>query len=119
MIRIKALTLVAALFVLATNDHAIAGIKILTPGSDSCLAYTNAMDTGAPLNAWLSGWAIGFFDGEAQGAGIDYLRSYDIKSLSIRLYESCHSQPDKLFSLAAQELATTMITEQGLMLTKQ
>jgi hypothetical protein len=101
------------LFVLATSDYAIAGIKILTPNKDSCLAYITAFDTADAVNIGvLSGWAVGFFSGVAQGTGIDYLRNFDVNSLTQRLYDSCRRQPDKLLSLAAEELARSMITEQ-------
>jgi hypothetical protein len=66
------------LIVLVAGTQAANAVKIITPSQDSCLAYTNAMDTDSPLNAWLSGWAVGFFDGVAQGTGIDYLRNYDM-----------------------------------------
>jgi hypothetical protein len=36
-------------------------------------------------------------------------------SITLRLLDSCRRQPDKLLSLAAEELARSIITEQGLM----
>ena len=116
----KALILVAALFVLATNNPAIAEIKKITPNKDSCLAYTTAFDNpDMPLNPILTAWAIGFFSGVAQGTGIDYLRNDDLTSLTLRLINTCRSQPDKLLSLAAEELSRSLITEQGPMPTRQ
>jgi hypothetical protein len=108
-----------ALVVLVAGTQAANAVKILTPNKDSCLAFTTALDTANMDNLPLSGWAVGYFSGVAQGTGIDYLRNYDLTSLTLRLYDSCRSQPDKLLSLAAEELSRSMITEQGLMPTRQ
>jgi hypothetical protein len=111
MNRAALLTLIA----LVASIQAANAVKVLTPNKDSCAAFTEALEAGSQLNPVLSGWATGFFSGVAQGTGIDYLRNYDVTSLTLRLAESCQRQPDKLLSLAAEELARTMITEQGLM----
>jgi hypothetical protein len=107
------------LIVLVAATQAANAVKIITPTIDSCRAYVTAIDTANANNASLSGWAVGFLDGVAQGAGIDFLRNYEGASLTGRLYLSCRDQPDKQLSLAAEELARTMITEQGLMPTRQ
>jgi hypothetical protein len=104
------------LIVLVAGTHQAAAVKILTPTRDSCLAYTTALDTADAVNIGvLSGWATGFFSGVAQGANIDFLRNFDLNSLTQRPYDSCRRQPDKLLSLDAEELARSMITEQHLM----
>jgi hypothetical protein len=115
MNRAALLTLIA----LVASTQAANAVRVLTPNQDSCAAFTTALEAGSQLNLVLSGWATGFFSGVAQGTGIDYLRNYDVTSLTQRLAEACQRQPDKLLSLAAEELARTMITEQGLMPTKQ
>ncbi|MGD0531924.1 MAG: hypothetical protein ABSA62_06490 [Methyloceanibacter sp.] len=100
------------LIVLAASNQAAAQIRILTPNLDSCLAYTTALDTDDEAKlGMLSGWTAGFFSGVAQGMGIDFLRNIDGETLARLLYDYCHRQPDKLLSLAAEEVARSIIAE--------
>jgi hypothetical protein len=109
-------TALLTLIVLVAGTQAANAVKILTPNKDSCLAYTTAFDAADEINnVSLTAWSMGFFSGVAQGTGIDFLRNFDLASLTLRLIDSCRRQPDKLLSLAAEELARSMITEQGLM----
>jgi hypothetical protein len=112
-------TTLFTLLVLVASTEAANAVKILTPNEDSCLAFTTAMDTADALKLiGLGGWPTGFVSGVAQGTGLDYLRNYDVTSVTQRLYDSCRRQPDKMLSLVAEELARSMITEQGLMPTR-
>ena len=43
--------------------------------------------------------------------GIDFLRNIDVETLARLLYDYCHRQPDKLLSLAAEEVARSIIAE--------
>jgi hypothetical protein len=108
-------TALLTLIVFVAGTQAASAVKILTPNQDSCLAFTTALEAASELNPILTGWATGFFSGVAQGTGIDFLRNYDLTSLTLRLVDSCQRQPDKLLSQAALELSRSMIAEQGLM----
>jgi hypothetical protein len=97
---------------LMTASEATAGIKVLTPTNDSCGAFTTAIDTANETQiAVLGGWTIGFLSGAAQGTGIDFLRNEDTALITKLLYDDCSRQPDKLLSLAAEELARSLATQ--------
>jgi hypothetical protein len=88
-------------------------VRVLTPSSDVCRSFTAAMDASdtAPLLA-LSGWALGFLSGVAQGTGIDFLRDQDGSKLLVRLYSECSKQPNKLLSFAVEEMANALVAGQ-------
>jgi hypothetical protein len=88
-------------------------VRVLTPSSDVCRSFTAAMDASdtAPLLA-LSGWALGFLSGVAQGTGIDFLRDQDGSKLLVRLYSECSKQLNELLSLAVEEMANALVAGQ-------
>jgi len=89
-------------------------IKILTPTSDSCAAFVEALDTNQePLLVALGGWATGYLSGVAQGTGIDFLRSVEPGNASVflRLRKECQRQPKELLSVALENISREMIAE--------
>jgi len=104
-----------AVALLVPSDAALArqDVRILTPTSDSCRSYTEAIATSdKPALLALAGWFTGFLSGVAQGTGNDFLRNEDVQDVSERLYDVCMKQPDKPLSLAAEELARKLIANQ-------
>jgi len=102
----------AVIFIILSNQsEAQQTVRILTPDSDTCLAYTQAMEaTDNPaLTAALGGWALGFFSGVAQGTGIDYLRDADASGLFHQLYSECLGQPRLPLSVVAEHMARDLI----------
>jgi hypothetical protein len=88
-------------------------IKILTPNTDSCLAFTSAVDANDRIMVLtLSGWAIGYVSGVAQGTGKDILRSANNLSVLNQVYDDCEKQPDKPFSLVLEELTRRLVIGQ-------
>jgi hypothetical protein len=85
-------------------------ITLLTPPVDTCRAYTAAVfgDEKRTLTG-LSGWFLGFLSGMAQGTGIDFLRNADVEKLNHLLYDGCRAQPDRPLSVAAEEIAKSLI----------
>src|ERR1700733_2474199 len=89
-------------------------IKILTPTSDSCAAFVEALDTNQePLLLALAGWATGYLSGVAQGTGIDFLRSIEPGNTSVilRLKKECQRQPKELLSVVLENMSREMIAE--------
>jgi hypothetical protein len=60
----------------------------------------------------LSGWAIGYVSGVAQGTGKDILRSANNLSVLNQVYDDCEKQPDKPFSLVLEELTRRLVIGQ-------
>jgi hypothetical protein len=78
-------------------------------------AFTTAFEGNDQTKlAALSGWMIGFFSGVAQGTGIDFLRNADVQTVTLRVLEYCNAEPNKLLSLATEEIAKSMATGQPL-----
>jgi hypothetical protein len=101
------------LILLASGTQATnAGIKILTPNADSLPCIHDRPEKGRSAQPGALWVGYGLFSGVAQGTGIDFLRNFDIASLTLRLDDSCLRQPDKSLSLAAEELARSLIMEQ-------
>ena len=85
-------------------------VKILTPTTDTCRAFTMAM--AAPDKTaltGLAGWVVGYLSGVAQGTRTDFLHNEDVAKLTSRLYDDCLKRPEMSLSIAAQELARKLI----------
>jgi hypothetical protein len=103
---------IAAAAALALSGAAHGQIRVLTPSDDSCRGLIAAMDSAdRPKLLAAGGWAIGFWSGVAQGAGIDFLRNASTDALMRRLYVACREQPARPLSLAVENLARTLIAE--------
>jgi hypothetical protein len=102
---------VAALLVLLGQQAEAQSVKVLTPTSDSCSVYTKTMEANEnpTLTAGLSGWALGFVSGVAQGRGRDILRRVTAAALVAHLYTVCKQNPDQLLSLAAEGVARELM----------
>jgi hypothetical protein len=102
----------AALLVstLVPPANAQQNIKILTPTNDSCAIFTTAMDSGDPKVVALSGWALGFLSGVAQGTGVDILRGATAEGVMNRLYRDCQKQPGGAVSVVLEEMARSLVT---------
>jgi hypothetical protein len=101
-------------FAIVTASHAVSAqqktVRILTPSSDTCSAYTKAMDAkDEPRLAGLAGWALGYLSGVAQGSGVDFLRDEEAPKLFTRLYAGCSTQPSKPLSLVVEEMARALL----------
>jgi hypothetical protein len=112
----KKLVLSIVLAVIANLNPAVAqqNIKILTPASDSCAAFVEALDNNQePLLLALAGYATGYLSGVAQGTGIDFLRSVEPGNTSVilRLKKECQRQPKQLLSVALENMSREMIAE--------
>jgi hypothetical protein len=85
-------------------------VRILTPTTDTCRAFTAAMvapDKTALTG--LAGWVVGYLSGFAQGTRSDLLRNENVANLSGRLYDDCLKRPEMPLSIAAHELARKLI----------
>jgi hypothetical protein len=97
-----------AFLVAAARSPALAQqtVRILTPTTDTCRAYTAAMAASdkTALTA-LAGWVVGYLSGFAQGTRTDFLHNEDVARLTSRLYDDCLKRPEMPLSIAAHELA--------------
>ena len=113
-VRLVALTiLIAGHATLATAQQSV---KILTPNSDSCAAFVEALNKPEPLLLiGLAGWATGYLSGVAQGTGIDFLRQVEPGNTSVflRLEKECQQQPSELLSIVLERMSRKMIEEHG------
>jgi len=101
---------VLALTAFSTNALAQNNIMVLTPTTDSCLSYTQAMEANdLILTEGLNGWALGYLSGVAQGTGIDILRDAAAPDLFRQLYLVCKAQPRQLLSVALEGIARNLI----------
>ena len=99
-----------AIIVAAAPALAQQTIRILTPTTDTCRAFTAAMvapDKTALTG--LAGWVVGYLSGVAEGTRKDFLHSEDVARLTSRLYEDCRKRPEMPLSIATQELARKLI----------
>ena len=103
---------VIAFVVAAASTPALAQqtVRILTPTTDTCRAFTAAM-TAADKTALtgLAGWVVGYLSGVAEGMRRDFLHNEDVARLTSRLYGDCLKRPEMPLSIAAQELARKLI----------
>jgi len=102
---------IAFVAVIAANPAlAQQSVRILTPTTDTCRAYTTAMVASdkTALTA-LAGWVVGYLSGFAQGARTDFLHNEDVARLTSRLYDDCLKRPEMPLSIAAHELAKKLI----------
>ncbi len=105
-----AMVLAWAIVMGGTETSAEQAIRLLTPPVDTCRAYTAAVfGNDRSTLVGLSGWFLGFLSGMAQGTGIDFLRNEDVEKLNHRLYDGCRAQPDRSLSIAAEEIAKSLI----------
>jgi hypothetical protein len=104
--------IILAAMIATTSATAQTTVRILTPSSDSCVAFTKAMDNPGDqrLLIALSGWALGFLSGVAQGTSADILRSASNESVMTRLYNECQKQPNKPMSVVLQEMARALVS---------
>jgi hypothetical protein len=105
-------TAVLAVAIVAASHAASAQqkVRILTPSSDTCSAFTKAMDAKDEARlAGLAGWALGYLSGVAQGSGVDFLRNEEAPKLFTRLYAGCSTQPTKPLSLVVEEMARALL----------
>jgi hypothetical protein len=107
----KTFNLAIALVTLCTTANAQQTVRVLTPSTDTCFAYTHAMEVNdnPVLTAGLGGWALGFFSGVAQGAGKDILRNVEAPDLFRQLYSLCKARPGQPLSVAAEEVARDLL----------
>lgn len=110
-------TLITAIVCHAQYAVAQENIKILTPNSDSCAVFIQALNTNqesqlSTLIA-LGGWATGYLSGVAQGTGIDFLRAVQPPNTSVflRLEKECQQQPKERLSIVLEKLSREMIAE--------
>jgi len=110
-------TVVLTFVILAASHPALAqqSVRILTPAEDSCSTFTKAMDANDQVRlAALSGWALGFLSGVAQGSAVDFLRNEEAPKLFTRLYAVCSNQPTKPLSVATEEMARAFLASHKL-----
>ena len=103
---------VIALLITAAGTPALAQqtVRILTPTTDTCRAYTTAMAASDKTAVTgLGGWVVGYLSGFAQGTRTDILHNEDVGRLSSRLYDDCIKRPEMPLSIAAHELAKKLI----------
>ena len=103
-----------ALVIAAAGTPALAQqtVRILTPTTDTCRAFTAAMTaTDKTALTGLAGWVVGYLSGVAQGMRSDFLHNEDVARLTSRLYGDCLKRPEMPLSIAAQQLARQLIVE--------
>lgn len=107
--------LIIAIAAYAQSAVAQQSIKILTPNSDSCAVFVQALNTNQEplLLVTLGGWATGYLSGFAQGTGIDFLRPIEPGNTSVflRLAKECEQQPKEHLSIVLQKISRDMIAE--------
>jgi hypothetical protein len=88
-------------------------VRVLSPTADTCLAYTQAMNSNdhAAVSGF-AGWAIGYLSGKAVGTGVDFLNNASAMDLIRQLDENCLRTPQKPLSVATEELARSLIAAQ-------
>jgi hypothetical protein len=85
-------------------------LRMLTPASDSCRAFTLALTTNDKVTlSGLAGWALGFISGVAGGTGTDYLQSASADGLIRQLDLDCRAQPRQQFSAAVISLSHSLM----------
>jgi hypothetical protein len=103
--------LIACVFI-AAGGPALAQqtVRILTPTTDTCRAFTAAMvASDKTALTGLAGWVVGYLSGFAQGMRSDFLHNEDVARLTSLLYGDCLKRPEMPLSIAAQELARKLI----------
>jgi hypothetical protein len=101
-----------ACVVIAAGTPALAQqtVRLLTPTTDTCRAFTAAMvSPDKTALTGLAGWVVGYLSGVAQGMRSDFLHNEDVARLTSRLYGDCLKRPEMPLSIAAQELAKNLI----------
>jgi hypothetical protein len=108
--RCKGLVIALAVATAAPPAAAQQTVRLLTPTTDNCRAFTAAMvapDKTALTG--LAGWVVGYLSGVAQATRTDFLHNEDVARLTSRLYADCLKRPEMPLSIATQELARKLI----------
>jgi hypothetical protein len=85
-------------------------VRILTPTSDSCRAFLQALSTKDKVTLTvLASWALGFMSGMADGSGIDFLHDVSPDALYQQLTIDCGQNTRQPFSAAVNTLARSLI----------
>jgi hypothetical protein len=93
-----------------TPSFAQQTVRLLTPTTDTCRAFTAAMvASDKTALTGLAGWVVGYLSGVAQGMRNDFLHNEDVAKLTSRLYGDCLKRPEMPLSIAAQQLARQLI----------
>jgi hypothetical protein len=93
-------------------------VRLMTPNTDSCLAFTTAMQRAnsnqepAPF-LLMSAWVTGFMSGIAEGSNVDILRGLDITQIIARVYQKCAASPELLLTVAAERTAAEILNAHG------
>jgi hypothetical protein len=92
------------------SAHAQHKVLLLTPTSDSCHAFTQALGSHDLVTAEALGtWAIGFISGIAQGSGVNFLEHASAEGIYRQLELDCRAQPRMPFSAVVGALARSLM----------
>jgi hypothetical protein len=105
---IGALTVALAMPIGAANaQHTV---RLLTPTSDTCRAFTQALGNHDLVTAEAMGtWAVGYISGVAEGTGINFLERASVDEIFRQLQLDCHDQPRMQFSTVVSALARSLL----------
>ena len=107
---IKSALIACVMIAAGAPAHAQQTVRLLTPTTDTCRAFTAAMvASDKTALTGLAGWVVGYLSGVAQGMRSDFLHNEDVAKLTSRLYGDCLKRPEMPLSIAAQQLARQLI----------
>lgn len=113
---VRLMVVVVAIVAHAQFAMAQQTIKLLTPNSDSCAAFVEALNSDKQPSLaliTLAGWATGYLSGVAQASRIDFLRPIEPGNASVflRIEKECKQQPHELLTVVMAKIAGDMIGE--------